>query len=163
METVSDTLRNKIGALVQRYEEVKPKIRKSPHYPSEQDTMTKFIRPMLEAFGWDFLDPEEVREELPFEEGHIDCVLYLNGNPHIVIECKHLGLSALTSKNDYRKRRERAKRFGVNIFVYTNFAETIIHRFKEREMHYFEKPSKYLRELNTLKQCLLKNAFQLRK
>ena len=157
MEISSDTLRKKIEELVQKYEEIKPKIRKSPHYPNEQDTVTKFIRPMLEAFGWDFLDPEEVKEELPFEGGqHIDCVLYLNGNPHIVIECKHLGLSALTFKNDYKKRRERAKRFGVNIFVYTNFAETIIHRFKEKEMHYFEKPTEYLRKLDTLKQCLLK-------
>ena len=157
MEISSDTIRKKIEGLVRKYDEIKPKIRRSPHYPSEQDTATKFIRPMLEAFGWDFLDPEEVREELSFEEGHIDCVLYLNGNPHIVIECKHLGLSALTFKNDYRKRRERAKRFGVNIFVYTNFAETIIHRFKEKETHYFEKPTEYLRKLNILKQCLLKN------
>jgi len=94
---------------------------------------------------------------LPFEGGHIDCVLYLDGNPHIVIECKHLGLSALTYKNEYKQRRERAKRFGVNIFVYTNFAETIIHRFKEKETYYFENPTEYLEKLNILKKHLLKN------
>lgn len=157
METRSDPLRKRIEELVQKYDEIKPKISKSPHYPSEQDTATKFIRPMLEALGWDFLDLEQIREELAFEGGHIDCVLYLNGNPRIIIEYKHLGLSALTFKNDYRKRRERAKRFGVNVFVYTNFAETIIHRFKEKEIHYFKNPNEYLKRLDLLKRCLLKN------
>ena len=157
MEISSDPLTKKIEELVQKYTEVKPKISRNPHYFSEQDTATKFIRPMLGALGWNFLDPEEVREELPFGGEYIDCVLYLNGKPHVVIEYKYLGLSALTFKDDYKKRRERAKRFGVNIFVYTNFAETIIDHFEEKETHYFEKPNEYLEKLNILKRCLLKN------
>ena len=128
----------------------------SPHYPSEQDTATKFIKPMLEALNWNFLKPDEVREKVPFEGGYIDCILYSKDNPQIIVEYKYLGLSALTFKKDYTKRRERAKLFGVNVFVYTNFTEAIIHRFKEREICYFENPTEYLEKLNILKKYLLK-------
>jgi len=149
-------LKKKIEVLIRKYNEIKPKLSHAPHYFSEQDTATKFIKPMLEALGWDIFDPDKVREEVPFEGGHVDCVLYSNGTPHVIIEYKHLELSALTFKDDYRKRRERAKRFGVNYFVYTNFAETIIYDFKKGKQYYFEKPTDYFSKLNILKGYLLK-------
>jgi len=62
------------------------------HDYSEQDTATKFIKPLIEALGWNVLSMQEVREEVYFKEKRIDCILYSKGKPYIIFELSRLVL-----------------------------------------------------------------------
>lgn len=57
----------------------------------ELPTRTIFIDPMLQALGWDVMDPDVVELEYPTIDGKsVDYVLKLNGKPVLFIEAKPL-------------------------------------------------------------------------
>jgi len=52
-----------------------------PDY-SEEDTATKFIKPLIEGLGWNVLSMQDMREQVAMSEGkhYADCVLYFEKN-----------------------------------------------------------------------------------
>jgi len=94
---------------------------------SEQDTATKFIKPLIEALGWNLLSMQEVREEVYFKEKFIDCILYSKDQPRIVFEFKSLGFGEIRNKVDVSDLIDNAKALGAKYAVLTRFRETIIY------------------------------------
>jgi predicted type IV restriction endonuclease len=119
----------KIKTLLERYEKtyIKAVGARVSDY-SEQDTVTKFIKPLIEALGWNILSMEEMREEVHFNEKRIDCVLYMQGKPYIVFEFKSLGFGDLRNKSDVIKELvNNAKALKAKYAVFTRFLQTIVY------------------------------------
>ncbi|MEM3565932.1 MAG: hypothetical protein QXK18_03550 [Candidatus Bathyarchaeia archaeon] len=107
---------------------------------SEQDTLTKFIHPLLEALGWNICDFDDMREEvlakLEGRDRHIDIVLYFRRNPYIGIEVKGLSFGSILHEAENRVNErceylfgdllQKSKFLKVKYAVLTRFAETII-------------------------------------
>ena len=105
---------------------------------SEQDTATKFIKPLIEALGWNPLSMQEVREEVSLKDKRIDCVLYSSGKPHIVFEFKSLGFGVLHGKFDASELINNAKALHAKYAVLSRFRETIVYDpATGKEVYYF--------------------------
>ncbi|MYA01736.1 MAG: hypothetical protein F4038_05850 [Chloroflexi bacterium] len=64
---------------------------------NEEITKDVLIRPMIQALGYDLSDPTQVKAEYSVTlprggKGRADYVLFCNGKPAIVMECKALGV-----------------------------------------------------------------------
>jgi len=124
-----EAAKKKIDELYERYmrDYVVQNLRWSDY--SEQDTATKFIKPLFEAVGWNMLDMKEMREQVPFEEGknYVDCILYFEKKSHIVLEFKPMDSGPLHDKfDDISKLLSIAQKFEAKYAVITRFCETII-------------------------------------
>jgi len=141
-------------------------------YLTEADTKTKFILPMLSAFGWDILNFNEVREEVACRESslnHADIVLYL-GEPnayalaptHAVVEVKRLsygsiGDEAKASFNSNKKKLlKQAKYFESKYAVLTRFVETLIFDTETGEKLAYLEHNEYLDKIDVLWKFLSK-------
>jgi len=99
---------------------------------SEEDTATKFIKPLLEALGWDSSNIDEVREQVSIDSVLLpDCVLYVNNQPHIVIEYKKLGFGRVVKKGNKKKILHEAIKLQAKYAVLTSFSETKIYKVKD--------------------------------
>ena len=123
---------------------------------SEQDTATKFIKPLIEALGWDLLSMKEVREDLLSmkevgeEMEYRDCVLYNEGKPYIVFEFKPLDFSGLHSL-DVKELISKSKALGAKYVVTSRFKETIIYQPETgKEIECFELPEDYVNRFDIL-------------
>ena len=90
---------------------------------NEEITKHVLILPMLEAWGYDYRDPSEVRPEYPVKlpgggSGRADYVIMHQGEPAIVIECKAATVIVDESVSD--QMREYAAAIGAAIGVATN-------------------------------------------
>ena len=95
---------------------------------SETDTATKFIRPLLEALGWDTVNIDEVREEVSTDSGLVaDCVLYVNNRPYAVIEYKKLVSGSVEKDDAFARIMEVASQLGVKYAIFTRFSETKVY------------------------------------
>lgn len=119
--------KEKIKQLFERYMKSYVESAVRAHEFSEQDTATKFIKPLIEALGWNVRSMQKMREEVYFNEKFIDCVLYSQGKPHIVFEFKSLGFGVLRNKVDVSELINSAKALGAKYAVLTRFRETIIY------------------------------------
>jgi hypothetical protein len=124
---------------------------------SEQDTITKFIKPLIEALGWNILSMEEMREEVSFNEKRIDCILYLQHKPYIIFEFKSLGFGDLRNKHHAIKELlSNGKALKAKYAVFTRFYETIVYDPQSgEEIEYFV-PMDYLDNFDTLWKYLSK-------
>jgi hypothetical protein len=119
---------------------------------SEQDTATKFIKPLIEALGWNLLNMNEVREEVE----HCDCVLYFEEKPYIIFEFKPLDFASLR-RVDFSGLLDKSKALGAKYAVVTRFKETIIYESETRiEAEYFPLPDDYLNKFDALWKYLSK-------
>ena len=167
MNTSSKELsRSKIEVLVKRYD--------SPdchHYDfTEQDTITNFILPFLEALGWNIFNvyevkqrgyPQNFRRALPPEERPLnfpDCIILLNGSPHIVIEFKGLNYGTVDRyETVVKKLLEKAEYLGFKYAVLTRFAETVVYDGANgNQLIRFSNPKEYLSKFEELWQYLSK-------
>lgn len=122
------------------------------HDYSEQDTATKFIKPLIEALGWNLLSMQEVREEVE----HCDCVLYFEGKPYIIFEFKPLDFGGLDGV-DFSGLIDKSKALGAKYAVVTRFKETIIYKSETGEkVEYFALPEDYLNKFDVLWKYLSK-------
>lgn len=97
---------------------------------SEADTATKFIKPLLEALGWSVDDIDEVREEVSINSRLIDCVLYVNNEPYIVIDYKRTGFGRVEKHGNKKKILEEGTKLQTKYAVLTSFSETRIYSVK---------------------------------
>jgi hypothetical protein len=107
---------------------------------SEQDTLTKFIHPLLTALGWDVLNFDEVREEVHVKTGakdnHMDLVLYLNKSPCVGIEVKSIAYGNLLDdagihigenvRHLLKDLEIKSKQLNVKYAVLTRFVDTLV-------------------------------------
>ncbi|MDH5374773.1 MAG: hypothetical protein OEZ21_00865 [Candidatus Bathyarchaeota archaeon] len=135
MSTLSkDTSQNKIRFLIDKYTKV------AGRDYTEQDTITNFIMPFIEALGWDIFNvhevkqqgyPVEFRKALPSENrplDHPDCTISVNGNPHIVWEFKRLTSGGAIDRHERTITDLLSKGTGLNAkyAVLTSFAEAVV-------------------------------------
>ena len=90
---------------------------------NEETTKDVLIRPMIQALGYDTSDPTEVRAEYPVKlanggSGRADYVIFRNGQPVIVIECKAARVAVDETVSD--QMREYAIALGAAVGVATN-------------------------------------------
>lgn len=135
---------------------------------SEQDTATKWIKPLLGFLGWDLFDLREVREGVKIDlhsgkQRFFDCVLYSRTNSegtkeYIIIEFKRLGAGFLHKKiNAVKKLTDNAKETDAKYAVITRFDETIIYDAKTgEEKVFFKSPNDYLSKFEILWNYLAK-------
>jgi len=150
----TDRLKEKLRFLFDRYLQSKS----SDFW--EQDTATKFIKPLLEILGWDTYDISEVKEEVRIRKDkrspRADCVLYHDGKPYIVLEIKGLGIGNLprTSNDKWVKLlMEQANELKAKYAVLTSYSQTVIFDAEtNRELAYFGDPKEYISSLENL--CL---------
>jgi len=151
-----DASKKKIKRLFERYTKSYVESKVSAREFSEQDTATKFIKPLMEALGWNVLSMQEVREEVYFNEKFIDCVLYSEGISHVVFEFKSLGFGVLRNKVDVSELIKNAKALGAKYAVITRFRETIIYNPETgEEIEYFV-PTDYIDKFDILWKYLSK-------
>jgi hypothetical protein len=129
---------------------------------TEQDTATKWIKPLLEYLGWNLYDLKEVKEGVKIdlrsgEQRFFDCVLYHQIdfdrlNEHIVMEFKKLGAGFLQNKlATIEKLVGNAKETSAKYAVLTRFDETIIYDAKTGEQKvYFRSPDDYVSKFEAL-------------
>lgn len=134
---------------------------------SERDTSTKFIHPLLEALGWNIVNPNDMREEVPAKpsgkDRHIDLVLYSKGKPHIGIEIKSLSYGHINDESKdairywTRELLEKSRFLGVKYAVLTRFAETVIRDSKTgNTLASFNYPYEYVDKFDDLWKYLSK-------
>lgn len=124
---------------------------------SEQDTATKWIKPLLSCLGWNIYDMDEVREGVKLdlssgEQRFFDCVLYIDKTPYVVIEFKRVGIGILhNSERAIEKLRLNAKQTKAKYAVFTRFFETIIYDARTgEEKAYFRGSDGYLNKFDIL-------------
>jgi len=156
--------RRKIEDLVKKFEQ-------SVKYDfTEQDTITNFILPFLSALEWNIFDVYEVKQRgypvkyrwaLPAEERPLDfpdCIILLNGSPHIVLEFKRLGYGSVDRyETIVTKLRKQAEDLNFKYAVLTSFARTVIYDGTSGKMLIrFENPEEYLSKFEELWKYLSK-------
>jgi len=162
--------RNKIGELVNNWNNST-----GSHF-TEQDTVTNFILPFLEALGWDIYNvyelkqggyPVSLRKTVPVESRSSkkpDCVISLNDNPLMVFEFKALVDGGDIDRNQYRKDKlqEEVHYLNAKYGILTNFSETIIYDANGKELIKFKRPKEYIDRFSELWEHLSKerNSFQ---
>jgi len=132
---------------------------------TEQDTVTNFILPFLESFGWNKYDVCEVKQQgypvsfkqrLPAESRPLDkpdCVISLNDKPYIVFEFKPLADGGVIDRYNERvkKLQEKARKLNTRYAVLTNFTETIVYgKTGEKPLIRFGEPKEYLSRFEEL-------------
>ena len=92
---------------------------------SERNTIQYLIKPILECLGWDFSNPEEVREEYnpegkrPYRNPAVDIALFEDGIPKVFVEAKRLDHDYVP---DFKKQVDKYASYMKNsgIAVLTN-------------------------------------------
>lgn len=133
----------RIAELVQKCRDINSKTGRKRKDFSEEDTATKFIRPFLEALGWDFGDIDEVMEQITLRDKkrrqRLDCVLYLPNGPFAVIEYKQLvGSGSVDSDYNFEYVIQAAGKLGAKYAVLSRFSEVKIITLDTLEEHRFE-------------------------
>lgn len=134
---------------------------------TEEATKDSLVRPLLVALGYDVSDPTEIVPEFNCDYGtkkgeKVDFAILKNGNPYIIIECKHcksdLGMVDLSQLHRYFSVTEaklailtngRIYKFytdtqKTNIMDYTPFLEIDLITFNENDLAELKKFSKDL-------------------
>ena len=149
-----ETSRQKIAQLAKRWTE---NWQTSFDVYSEQDTATKWIKPLLSNLGWNIYDVNEVKEVVKLDlssgkQRFFDCVLYTANVPHIVIEFKRVGIGYLhNKKSSIEKLKSNARQTEAKYAVFTRFYETIIYDARTgQEKAYFKGSDDYLKNFETL-------------
>jgi len=151
--------RGKVKELLERYKrEYIEKLGARVGDYSEQDTATKFIKPLIEALGWDVLSIEEMREEVYIgsKERFMDCVLYLQGKPYIAFEFKSMGVGTIRNQVDVNELINNSKILGARYAVLTRFYETVIYDVETGEELEDFAPHDYLDKFDNLWEHLSK-------
>lgn len=156
-----DKLKKNLELLLKRYLETQ-----LPFYDySEQDTATKFIKPLLEILGWDTQDIFEVKEQVKVEindeqSKFADCVLYYDRKPYIVLEIKNLGYGNLPRSLDnllVKSLLDQASKLNAKYAVLTRYWQTVIFDPKTgKELAYFDYPNEYVSNCESLWRYLSK-------
>jgi hypothetical protein len=141
---------------------------------SEQDTLTKFIHPMLSALGWDIYEFNDMREEVfakpEGRDRHIDIVLYLRGKPHIGMEVKSISFGKILHETENRVNErckyllddllQKSNFLKVKYAVLTRFFEAIILDPNAPEiLAAFRSPFEYVEKFDALWALLSKPKF----
>ena len=124
---------------------------------SEQDTATKWIKPLLSGLGWNIHDMDEVKEGVKLdlssgEQRFFDCVLYTENKSYIVMEFKRVGIGYLHNrKSAIENLKSNAKQTEAKYAVFTRFYETIIYDTRTgQEKAYFRGSDGYLKSFEIL-------------
>ena len=164
--------RRKIEELVRKFERSK----RSDF--TEQDTVTHFIMPLLEALGWNVSDvyevkqggyPVNIRRAIPTEYRPLDrpdCVVSLSGNPYLVFEFKRLADGGAIDRDERRINklwRMAENELNTKYAVLTNFCETVVYlraneESKWKQLIRFNNPKEYLSKFKELWKYLSKEA-----
>lgn len=153
---------------------VKKRIESSGRDFTEQDTITNFILPLLEALGWNIYDVNEVkqngypvsfRKAIPMESRAIDkpdCVVSSKGKPYMVLEFKRLNYGTIdryeTIVEDILTKAEYLK---ARYAVLTRFSETVVYDGSNgRRLAKFNSPSENIERFEELWQYLSKETAQ---
>jgi hypothetical protein len=137
---------------------------------TEQDTVTNFILPFLEALGWDIYNvyelkqggyPVSLRKTVPVESRSLkkpDCVISLNDNPHMVFEFKPLVDGGDIDRYKHRKDKlqEEVQYLNAKYGILTNFSETMVYDANGKELTKFKCPKEYIDRFNELWEYLSK-------
>lgn len=131
---------------------------------SEQNTATKFIKPLLEIFGWDIYNIFEVKEQVRLKiedkDSLADCVLYYDRKPYIVLEIKDLGFGNLPRTPDsliVKLLIDQANKLNAIYAVLTRYYQTVIFDPKTgKELAYFNHPKEYISNFENLWRYLSK-------
>jgi len=149
-----ETSRQKTDELFERWN---TNLQRSFKIYSEQDTATKWIKPLLSCLGWNIYDIDEVKEGVKLdlssgEQRFLDCVLYTDNTPYIVMEFKRVGIGYLHNrKSTIEKLRLNAKQAGAKYAVFTRFHETTVYdAITGEEKAYFRGSDDYRKNFETL-------------
>ena len=142
---------------------------------TEQDTVTNFILPFLEALGWDVYNvyelkqgsyPVSLRKTVPVESRSLkkpDCVISLRDNPYMVFEFKPLVDGGVIDR--YKARVDRLQKIAqysnAKYAILTNFSETMVYDTNGKELTRFKHPKEYLERFEELWQYLSKERASL--
>ncbi len=107
---------------------------------TEQDTITNFILPFLEALGWNVYDVNEVKQNgypasfrraIPMETRAIDkpdCVISLKAKPYMVLEFKKLNYGTIDRyESIVEDVLTKAEYLKAKYAVLTRFSETAVY------------------------------------
>lgn len=117
--------KGRIVTLAERVERLKEAV------ATEEATKTSFILPFLQILGYDVFDPEEVKPEADCDYAtkkgeKIDYAVCIEGNPIMLVECKHWSMDLNKFKAQlYRYYSVSKAKFGVltNGIVYKFFTD----------------------------------------
>ena len=106
--------------------------KKGTQFNKEQNTVIKFVAPLLSMLGWDALSKEVEFEYLDTSGGRADIALYINGKPTILIEVKPI---QNTFKDKYpTKIFNYMTKSGIKYGVATNGKEVVLyHKYRGSE------------------------------
>ncbi len=142
---------------------------------TEQDTITNFILPFLEALGWNIYDVNEVkqggypvnfRRTIPIESRAMDkpdCVISLKGKPYMVLEFKRLNYGTIDRyASVVEDVKTKAEYLETKYAVLTRFTETVVYKGTNgRCLIKFNNPLEYLDRFEELWQYLSKEMAEL--
>lgn len=117
--------KDKIVMLAERISKLKDNVK------TEESTKTSFILPFLQTLGYDIFNPEEVTPESDCDYGtkkgeKIDYTVRLNGEPIMLVECKHWSADLDKHKAQlFRYYHVSPAKFGVltNGIIYKFFTD----------------------------------------
>jgi len=158
-----ETARKQILVLIERYE------RSLHREHSEQDTATKFIKPFIEAFGWDTQNIDEFKEEYATPTGmKLDAVIFWKEKPWVAIEYKGLRTGAGPLKTAEKRLKakskllEMAREVQAKYALLTRFAQSVFYNAETgEELFHFHSPSEYKSDFEILWRYLSKPSFQV--
>ena len=149
-----ETSRRKLEELFERWSE---NWQRSFRVYTEQDTATKWIKPLLRGLGWNIHDMDEVKEGVKLdlssgEQRFFDCVLYTDNVPYTAMEFKRVGVGYLHNrKSAIKKLKLNAEQTGAKYAVFTRFYETIVYDARTgQEKAYFRGSDGYLKNFEAL-------------
>ena len=122
-------LHNQLKALADKVEQLKDKI------DTEESTKHAFTLPFINILGYDIFNPTEVVPEFTADLGlkkgeKVDYAIFQNGNPIVIIECKHwkqnldIHNSQLFRYFHVTKTRFALLTNGIQYRIYTDLEET---------------------------------------
>ena len=99
---------------------------------NEEAVKQHLIGEILQALGWDWNNPEEVRPEERTEDGRADYAFILNGSVFAYVEAKNLGVNILKRDEPLRQLARYCFNSGVRYGILTNGAVwMVIKAFEE--------------------------------
>jgi len=137
---------------------------------TEQDTITNFILPFLEALGWNIYDVNEVKQggypinfrmAIPVEGRAIDkpdCVISLKGKPYMILEFKKLNYGTIDRyESIVEDVKTKAEYLKTKYAILTRFTETVVYGGTNgKRLIKFNNLSEYLDRFEELWQYLSK-------
>lgn len=120
--TDQDTARQKIAALVERFQNT-PKRERDAY--NEDQTRHYFILPLFRALGWDTENPAEFSAEEQISRGFVDFGFYLNNVPAFYLETKRAA-EKLEKPAAMRQAINYAYLKGVTWAVLTDFESLMV-------------------------------------